>query len=279
MSRTVLYILNEEPTYLALASNSLQMLRKYNPTVPVRILFVEDGRRDSRKGVDAILAPVPEALLPIRTQEAFFSLCDKLNIEVWRRPVPDLRGEEGYPSAQRCLIQECPEPTILLLDADTFIWGDVEPLFDAYPGLDFVASPNNYGDIGPLRIGEVDVRPFNSGVVLWQNGWAKAWSSQVIDYCLKLKHRQHPMSEWLWSVSTADCGGREEFACTLFVVENNLRYAYFQPEHCQTNQWKQTTLIFHPTSPEWPRYFLALNQPKAEPVKTRKVTPRLVRTQ
>ena len=52
-----------------------------------------------------------------------------------------------------------------------------------------------------------------------------------------------------------DGRAREEVACTLFVLENDLKWSYFDKKHLQTFNFTGNTVIFHSTSIAWSQYF------------------------
>lgn len=246
------YVLNEEPFYMTMACFSLKTLRQYNPILPITIYFVEDNRRDSRTTND------PQALLraiKMVTKEEFFSLCKSLNVNLQIYKDLDLKEETGYFSMQRIVFRDCLHPTVLLLDADTFIFGDVTSLFEIYKDVDFASTTNTYGDHYFTEWNGKSVRSFNSGVVIFNNQNLKKYADVVYDYCLSLKKKTHPLSEWLWSVSPM-ATGREELAFTLFALDNNLKYAYFDPSHVQKENWKSPTKIYHTLTHNWLNFYV-----------------------
>jgi len=260
----VVYLLNEEPLYLTMAFYSLQMLRKHNQTIPVRIYFIKDNCRDSRKVGN--LKDVKKRIGYI-SQKKFFDFCDKQNIEVVIYDDLDLKEETGYFSAQRVVFADCLKEKVLLMDADTFIFGDVGVFFEIYKDYDFVATKNSYGELKSVAINGRDVLPFNSGVVLWNNGWFHKYGEKVYDYCIGLKNKTHPMGEFVHSVSV-ECGGREEFACSLFVIDNDLKFTYFDASHVQKEKYQGPTKVFHTLTGRWPHFYLRFKDklPKKSPL-------------
>ena len=235
-----------------MACFSLKTLRQHNPTLPVTIYFVEDNRRDSRTAND------PQALLraiKMVTKEELFSLCKSLNVNLQIYKNLDLKEETGYFSMHRIVFRDCLYSTVLLLDADTFVFGDVTPLFEIYKDVDFASTTNTYGDHYFTKWNGKSVRSFNSGVVIFNNQNLKKYADVVYDYCLSLKKKTHPLSEWLWSVSPM-ATGREELAFTLFALDNNLKYAYFDPSHVQKENWKSPTKIYHTLTHNWLDFYV-----------------------
>lgn len=246
------YVLNEEPYYMTMASVSFKSLRQHNPNLPVTVYFVEDNRRDSRPTTD------PQALqraIQMVTNEELFSLCKSLNIEMIIYKDLDLKEEKGYFSMQRLVFRDCLYPTVLLLDADTFIFGDVTPLFEIYKDVDFASTTNTYGDHYFTEWNSKSVRSFNSGVVVFNNQNLKKYADVIYDYCLSIKNKTHPLGEWLWSLSPL-ATGREELAFTLFALDNNLKYAYFDTAHVQKENWTGPTKIYHTLTHNWLNFYL-----------------------
>ena len=244
------YLVNEEPSYIGILSHSLKMLRQHNRNVPIVVYYVQDGHRDTRyiPWVREMRQVTKRNNLPF-DQESLSKLCQELKVEVRVRKPPQ---QEVYFSLHRLLLQEMEEETVLLLDGDTFVYGNIEQF--VYPGLDFVATVNSWGQNNSIPGKDVNFKMFNSGVVLWQNGWMKKWAGELEEYCRRLKERNHPLSEWLWSVSP-ECIGREEFATTLFVLDHGLKYAYFDDAHVQTGIHNGSTLILHTLTPNWLKYY------------------------
>lgn len=243
------YLVNEEPTYIGMLSFSLKMLRKHNPNIKIVVYYVQDGKRDSRniQFLEASRA-ASRALNKLPNDYVSLSeLCEELNVELRvRQP----KQEEAYYSLHRLLLAEIEEDTVFLLDSDTFIFDCIEDFPEIYFGFDFVATPNLWGMVNTVP-GLDNFKTFNSGVVLCQNKSFHRWMSQLGDYCRSLYDGSHPRSEWLWKVSSYDCTGREEFAASLFVLDNGLKYRYFEDQHVQMGRFDGNTRILHTLSPNW----------------------------
>ena len=244
-----LYLVNEEPSYIGMLSLSLKQLRQYNPNVSVVVYYVQDGRRDTRQiGTQKIRQATQH--LP-GDYHSFVELCKELDVEIRVRKPPQ---KESYFSLHRILLQEVEDQTVLLLDGDTFFYGNIEQFPEIYSGFDFVATPNNWGMVNPVPGLDPNFKSFNSGVVLCQNGTLKRWADTIGDYCDRLKNREHPLSEWLWSVSE-NCAGREELAASLFILDHGLKYTYFEDQHVQMGQHIGETLILHTLTPNWLEFY------------------------
>lgn len=138
---------------------------------------------------------------------------------------------------------------ILFIDADTFIFGDVEKLFDYQE--DFVACENkwmenwNYDWFGGIR-------PFNGGVLLFNNNSQEILSQNLLKTIQELKLKQTDWAKWITTPHILD-----EMAYTQLVFDLKLSYNYFKKEHCsnilhlQDLKTMQNSIIFHCYSKQW----------------------------
>ena len=162
----VLYILNDSCFYRKVCWFSVNSLRTYNKTIEVEILYICDNGRDHRA-----IANLNEIDLGIHnfTREQFVEEMSRFNV-VFRFVYDcDLGEENGFNSAERVEFARVRGRDILLLDSDTIIFSDVEPLFEHLRDYDVVADRTEWGAHGgkiPL-FGSL-VTPFNSGVVLFK---------------------------------------------------------------------------------------------------------------
>lgn len=246
-----LYIVNEEPAYISMISFSLKLLRHHNPNVSIVVYYVLDGKRDSRS---MPLMEIARALNKLPNDFYSFSqLCEELNVEIRVRSAP--YQDQKYSPLHRVILQEVENETVLLLDSDTFIFGNIEDFPQIYADYDFVATPNTWGMTNKVPSFDSKFKTFNSGVVLCQNGLFCRWMKTINDYCDGLYYGGHPLSKWLWETSTGDCDAREEFAASLFVLENNVKYAYFKDKHVQMGNYDGNSLILHTLTPNWRTLF------------------------
>lgn len=277
MSKSCVYVLNQNPIYRGMFSLSVKMLRAHNPKIPVKVIYVEDAGVDnylpSLKLGQYISADNVQKYLKTEEKD-LFELCEKLNVEVLRLP-PPIRELNPYNSTHRIYLSKIQDESVLLLDSDTFIFGDVESLFESdkdfmadhmhmmEPGMKDVDIQNwvfNYEkNKNPDEPVKIRMSPFNSGVVLFNNGNAAKYGEQVLGYCNRLLLKKHPLAELMYAMRE-DARNREECACTLFVLENNLTWDYWKPEQVQTYKVSFPTKVFHTTSPTWPYYFDNLAQ-------------------
>lgn len=247
----IVYIVNEFWFYLSMARCSLITLRKHNPSIPVDVFYIKDNNENNRNvgGLLQCAAKIPQ----ITTNE-FMELCNRLNVNV--KVIDDIQmgQEKGYCYAQRKFLVNASEEKTLLLDADTFIFGDILHLFNLLDKCDFVADKNCFGERYSMTYKSTTMRPFNSGVVLWNKGLLKEYATKVFDLCLELKERTHELGDWLHQV-TSDKNeppqGREELACSIFVLDRNLKYKYFTKQDVQTNNYYGDCLIYHSLTQNW----------------------------
>jgi len=277
MSKSCVYLLNQNPIYRGMFSVSVRLLRKYNPNLPITLFYVEDGGADnyvsSTNLAQYISADNAKKYLKIEEPE-IFDLCKELNVNLRRVPAP-IKQLTGYNSTHRIYLKEIQDETVLLLDVDTFIFDNLDSLLD-HNKVDFVADYmqsysaaeskqayteqtfwvfNYEKDKNPANPVKVRMSPFNSGVVVFNNGTAAKYGEQILGYCNRLLLKKHPMAEIMYA-HREDALNREECACTLFVLENNLMCNYFDKSDVQTYKLKSSPVkIFHTTSPAWPFFF------------------------
>lgn len=279
MSKSCVYFLNQNPIYRGIFSVSIRLLRKYNPDLPVTLFYIEDGGADnylpSLQLVQYISADNAKKYLKIEEQE-IFDLCKELNVDL-RRVAPPLRELNGFNSTHRIYLRDVKDESVLLLDSDTFVYGNLDSFFEKK--VDFVADymqsyypavegqqartektfwvfnyERNKNPDDPVKI---RMAPFNSGVVIFNNGTATQYGQQILNYCNRLLLKKHPMSEVMYS-HREDARNREECACTLFVLENNLSWEYFDKPEVQTCKLEFPVKVFHTTNSAWPYFFDAL---------------------
>lgn len=253
------YLVNEEPAYIGMLSFSLKMLRQHNPNASVVVYYIKDGKRDSRKVPIFDILRITNPLNLPNNYDSFAKFCEELNVEVRVRVANEfVNEEESHFSLHRLHLREIEEETILLLDGDTFIFGNFEEFPKIYNGFDFVATTNYWGSFNSVPGLDPNFKSFNSGVVLCQNGTFKKWMDNIQYYCNKLYNHDHPQSDWLWSESR-ECAGREELAASLFVLDNNLKYRYFEDHHVQTGSHCVVSdtdpCVLHTLTPYWTLFY------------------------
>ena len=229
---------------------SVTSLRRHNDEIPIDIFFVRDGNRDNRDvgGITMSLGGIP------RMQSSDLpEFCKAIGANLIDVGVPDLGDENGYASAQRVCLRDSSSEKTLLMDADTFVFGDVANLFKHLDGCQFVADRNSFGEHHTLEYAGKVIRPFNSGVVLWDEGLLREYGTVVGGLSLGLKNGTHPLSGWLHQrSSTSPPQGREELACSIFVLEKNLGFRYFPKNAVQTENYLGGCVVYHTLTQNWP---------------------------
>jgi hypothetical protein len=230
------------------------MLRHYNKTLPIQILYICDNGRDHRH-----IANYNEVDLgiPWFTREMFFEEISKFNVQLNLVDDCDLGEENGFFSAQRQEFTKAKGEDILLIDSDTFIFDDIEPLFDNLKDFDIIADKTEWGSHGgQLNIDGQLVHPFNSGVVLFKKDLLKQYGAVVNELCLEIKHERNDIGRWYGEFlkiknESPEKTGREELGLTSWVVKNNLKYRYFDSKEVQTVKLNNSTIIYHTMTQNW----------------------------
>lgn len=257
MKRTVAYLVNEHPLYLRMALHSLEMLvANLKSDVDLKMFLITDKSHTTiERNVTRPewgYSPTPERLNQFRD----------LGVQVIVRPPADqfLHGNRQY-------LGELETDSLLYIDADTFIFGDVGKLFDDHAHQDFVAAEAEWVKARGFPHSMFNepsgcpLKPFSSGVLLWNNGWHKDWAEKLPVWMERFRTREHPLGNWLYE-QHPDCLLREEFSSTAWAHErlndkNPIKHGYFDPKEVQLIRYssdfdklgKQT--IFHCYTPNW----------------------------
>jgi hypothetical protein len=246
--RSLAFVVNGEKKYQKMTTNAIRMIREHNKRIHIRVFLTEDS---------------PDFENEIKDQA-----------EVVRKTPID-----PYHCGNRGFVGECPEPSIISLDSDIFLFGDIEKLFDAYQDYDVVACRNNWvfsHGWEQAFIPELECS-LNSGVVIWNNDLAKKWQEKAPIICQELvdREKRKPLCDWLWNGHSKGLL-REEVAFSLFVAEEKLKYAYFKDEECRISQfdydWKEpeNSLLFHSFSSHWQKCYNKLTKPRPKVFKFQK---------
>ena len=253
----ILYILNESSFYMQMAWFSICTVRKFNPNIPIEILYICDKGRDNRHigGLERYNFGIKKF-----NRQTFVNDCKVFNVNFNFVYDLDMREESGYHPLQRVAFSQVEDDQILLLDADTFIFEDVRPFFDSLKYHDMVVDLNAWGHWG----GEFQnngrmISPFNSGVVLFNNGILQEYGRQVYDLSMKVKGDDHPVGKWLSEYQNFEGTfgklGREEIAFTLFVYDNNIKFRLSKFREIQTNSIMCKTKIHHTQTQNYIKYW------------------------
>lgn len=264
------YILNESPIYHAMYSVSVRMLRLHNPDVKIILYYVLDSNSDSWSESSGLYGQIDSENAKkymLLTRLEIEELSAKMGVEVRVRTLT--YRSQNYAPIQRSLLYDLEFTDVLLLDVDTFFFGDISRVFSLFPDKDFIACPmaalnraensiENQNMMFVYRrqdsvVKEV-VKPFNSGVVLWRRSLLSEYARSVLGYCNELLHKKHPMSDMMYALRE-DGRSREEIACNLFVLENGLSSSIFDPSDVAIAEYSENLCILHSSSSGFPYFF------------------------
>ena len=248
--KTCVYLVNDNHFYKRMVANSIEMLRRYS-NIPIKLFFIEDEGKQSLQRSNMIQTEVPQ----------FLKFCNKHQVEVIKRPPLGQLFHEN-----RSYLQECQEDEILFMDGDTFVFGNIEELFEKYKEYDFVARESRWmeqeGWDSEKLVGK-KIRPFNSGVMYWKKNWLQEWSKNLPKTLAGLLNGEYNACQFL---EPNRYGNREEVSVTLFVAENDLKYGYFTEDECYVIENYDClrklgkSLIFHSYSDQWAQTYRTLNK-------------------
>lgn len=235
--KVVVYCINDNPRYQEMLLNSVAMLRKYNQTIPVKVIYINE-RED------------------IADYNAFREKLAPHNVQVIEQ-MP-FRPDTKYFSINKVYLQDLPEDSVLYLDVDTFVNGDVEKLFDKYRSdLTVIESEWAYvekwgwkDDLLPNK-----GKPVNSGIQLFHNHFHQKMFSRLSDTFDKLSGHDTPLAKWSWGYFNGCL--REELACALILAESGASYMFFQRQDCYNIQRIEDIarchepIVFHSYTRQW----------------------------
>jgi hypothetical protein len=209
------------------------MLRKHNKRIPVKVFLLSN-----------------EFVPKYNFTKDFLKFCEVNQIQIITRKI-----DHGYFLSNKHHIKECDEDQILFIDSDTFIFGDVDEIFEKYKKFNFVGCKNKWvqGKGWNFLNGFL---PFNGGVQLYNNSSHKEILRKMPESCDRLGD---DLKKWL------DEGGmswnREEMAISKIVIEDKYSFEYFKKEDCMIplfeNDLKdiKKTIIFHSFTSLWERVY------------------------
>lgn len=198
-----------------MATHSITMLRKHNQNIKVVCLCIEDLELPEHLNIEKIRVK--------NLGDFFFTNKEHLS---------DLNYEE-----------------VLYIDSDTFIFGDIEKVFEY--DADFVGCENNWCYSQGFNL----FRPANGGVLLFKN---KAHNKIYANFTNRLFSMglNDPDLDY-WIRKTKNEWTREEFLASQLALDLGLKTDFFKPEHCRLLQWTEDflrmkeSIIFHTFTPQW----------------------------
>lgn len=213
------YCFNCKQPYLRMAINSIQMLKKHSNC---RIILLIIGE------VDPYL--------------------QSLDCEIIQcKPI---HGEGPFP-LNKAHLAKIKTDQVLFIDSDTFISGDIQPIFDEYLEYDIVGCENKwcYGQgFNPKW-----AKPLNGGFLLFNHGAHQRIFNDFFAECNSLLDTH--IGNWLqtqkqmWTL--------DEFAISWRANRLGMNTGYFKSEHACTLCYKEdfakieNTLVFHTYSKQW----------------------------
>lgn len=240
--RVVCFIVagNSGSLYWRMTEIAISMIRNFNQEIKIRLFFCSE----------------PE--------DRIASFCRSRCVDLKYRSYLD----RSYFFYNRKYLAECHESSVLHMDSDVFIFGDVNNLFEKYKNFEFVACPNDWvWSFGwnSDYISELNT-PFNGGVTLFNQHLAKKWGHSIIDKIELLSDRKtYPdLSNWLWDDQRKGYN-KEEFALSLFIAEGGFSYKYFDYKDCRVMRWEHDvhdmsySTIFHCYNHNWKKCLRKLN--------------------
>lgn len=246
------YLVNDHPKYMTMVINSVKMLRRHNDSIPIVVLFI-------------YLDSISEA------GSRFFELCKAFDVKIIERGWFNSPGEEDFFFINKTYLKDFEEDSILFIDADTFVFGDVGKIFKKYSGVSFVGCENKWmaNWSNELISTSNPISPFNGGILLFNNGFHRECMVKLPDICKKIREKSHPISDWIYQT---DPNGyhREEFGTSCNVADSGASYQYFDREYCynilrpeDVNCCEQS-IIFHSYVGNWQQIYNKINQAKVK---------------
>lgn len=240
---TACYITSDHPLYLLMTMTAVGSLRHHNPSLPVKVIFINHA--------------LPWPRIRVRKGD-FLDFCRQNGAEVLERPAGWFGRAEADIWVFRHWLKDLPgDGQILYLESDTLVAGDLGPLFEKYRDHDIVAVPSEWvrdqgwgGFLGPMPY------PFNPGIVLWNHGHHRRWASSFLGMTEDLQSGDGPLTHWLYRTHPA-AKHAEELTLNLYALESGLRWDYFTPEEADVmkhdHDYLRRPLLFHTYSAHWRR--------------------------
>lgn len=240
---------------------SVEMLRRHNKTLPVRVFLVRDHTRQTivRENVSIYNQVSEEAV------DDFLSGCEKLGVEVRERIPLIFEGEETFFHINRKYLAELKEENVLYIDADTFIFGDVANILENHAYVDFAACEASWARAKGWdpRFLQIPTGPFSSGLMVWNNGSVRDWCDLMPRYFSDFRKNDTALANWLHSLHE-DCLLREEFSVTLHVSLSGLTHSFIEESDCHLIREEACidrlgeSTIFHCYTPNWKKCYQKL---------------------
>lgn len=199
-NRKVCYLISNNKNYFFMIYTSIKMLREYNNTIPIDVIFLSDE-------------------IPVEIEK----IQKELNVNILLRK----NKSEDYFFYNREYISEIDCDSLLYLDSDTFINMDVNILFDKY-SHDFVGCDNFWVYSHGWEKSFLDRinSPYNGGVVLTNRSKHKELFKEYIPIIKEIETKSKPIYDWC--MNTQNGYNKEEFAMSIYVDKSNWINGYFE---------------------------------------------------
>ena len=228
--KTVVFCINDDAHYQEMFLHAVDMLRKHNATIPVKLIYIDGKDQDFMRG------------------------CARYNVQLIQRPW--FRPEAKYFSINKYWLRELQEDSVLYLDVDLFINGDLSLLFDKYR-TEFTAIESKWAYTKGWKDEFLPNghKPVNSGVQLFHGGFHRKMFAALSEAFDRLSGHDMPLAHWSWNYYNGCL--REELACTLILAEINPSYSYFEAKDCYNIERNEDvakcheSIIFHSYTRQW----------------------------
>jgi len=223
--RACVYFSNPHPFYMFMVMNSIKMLRNHNQSIPIYFYFIDtpvavfngDGINsgESFNGVHYNFDKYD------RGKEFFTDFCNSFNVNVIYKPWK--KDNLEYFPINKIYLCECEAESVVFLDADTFIFRDIEELFDANQKNDFSACKSPMpSDWSSDFLGSSVT--FNSGVMLFNNGSHKSIGPLWVNQCESTWCGDTELSNW---IRNGNRWRTEEVSLSKVILDNDVDFSYF----------------------------------------------------
>lgn len=241
------YVVNEAPVYLGMALVSITMLRAVS-RLPIRVHLVLDGAADSMpRPNEPAFATVP--------RDIFEASAASLGVDVVHKPVIRRPDGSAYFYLNKIHHADNPEPATLVMDADTFVFRDLAPLFETYADADLVACPNAWLERTDYPRACLPFIPYNAGVTLMRRPALLSWADRLRSLDEPFSDVMKPLADW--EAETFGGNLREEISLSVHAHEQQFAHRAFAVRDCLLRANAHDVLrapmtaIFHSLTPFW----------------------------
>lgn len=231
-NRICVYLVNNQADYLKMVKNSVLTYVKHNK-IPVKVIHID------------------------RPDETFKTFCFSHNIEIIQKS--NLFSD--FFLANKYYLGDLNHSSILFLDGDTFVFGNVEKIFNFYENYDFVACENSWAYHQGYQLDFMKYKPFNGGIQLFNNFSHQKIFPNFLKTLSELLNGETNLGKWLQSSNNRWTA--EEFTISRLV--SDLNCAYFEREFCYNIKYEEDfhrmkeSIVFHSYKNQWNRCCRILN--------------------